>query len=125
VRLVGVDALSGPDRLLMDAAKMIREDFLHQNAFVDEDTYTSLKKQHRVLRLILRCYHEARQALEAGAELDELIGIKAKDDIARAKLIHEDKLQAFDELEKKVSEEIDAVGKADAAVGAGPQAEGT
>jgi len=109
VQLVGVDALSGPDRLLMDAAKMIREDFLHQNAFIDEDTYTSLPKQYRIIRLILHCYHEAQKALEAGADLDALVTIEAKDEIARAKLIAEGELSAFDELEKHVSAQIAAV----------------
>lgn len=108
VRLVGVDALSAPDRLLMDAAKMIREDFLHQNAFMEEDTYTSLQKQHRILRLILHTYQSVRKALEAGAELEALIAIEAKDDIAHAKLIPEDLVEKFDELEKKISEQIAA-----------------
>ena len=59
VRLVGIDALAADDRLLMQAAKMIREDFLHQNAFDDRDTYTSLPKQFRLLAVILHYYDEA------------------------------------------------------------------
>jgi len=109
VRLVGVDALSGPDRLLMDTAKMIREDFLHQNAFMAEDTYTSLKKQYHIVRLILHCYHESQNILEAGAELDSIVSIPAKDEIARAKLIPEDQLEKFEDVEKNVSSQIAAL----------------
>ena len=66
VQLVGMDALSAPDRLKLEAARSIREDFLHQNAFHEVDTYTSLKKQHRMMRLILSYYEEAGHALEQG-----------------------------------------------------------
>ena len=75
VRLVGIDSLAHDDRLLMQAAKMIREDFLHQNAFDDRDTYTSLAKQHRLLKTILLYYDEARKALKEGVTLDTLLKI--------------------------------------------------
>ncbi|NUM55855.1 MAG: V-type ATP synthase subunit A [Candidatus Hydrogenedentes bacterium] len=109
VRLVGMDALAHEDRLLMQAAKMVREDFLHQNAFDERDSYTSLHKQLRLLKILLHYFDEARAALKKGAALTALLGIKALDDIARAKLIPEDSNGEFVALEKKISGEIHAV----------------
>lgn len=109
VRLVGMDALAHDDRLLMQAAKMIREDFLHQNAFDERDSYTSLKKQLRLLKLLLHYFDEARAALKNGAALAPLLSLKVFDDIARAKLVPEDNLNEFTALEKKISDEIRAV----------------
>jgi len=106
VRLVGMDALPVGDRLLMQAAKMVREDFLHQNAFDDRDTYTSLKKQFRLLATILHYYDEAQPALAEGTPLNKLISLDVLEDIAQAKLIPEDNLDAFGELENKISEAI-------------------
>jgi len=104
VRLVGIDSLAHDDRLLMQAAKMIREDFLHQNAFDDRDTYTSLPKQYRLLNTILFYYDEARKALKEGVPLDALLKIDVLDDVARAKLIPEDKPEQFAALEKKIAD---------------------
>jgi V/A-type H+-transporting ATPase subunit A len=109
VRLVGMDALAHDDRLLMQAAKMIREDFLHQNAFDERDSYTSLRKQLRLLKILLHYFDEARSALKNGASLAPLLALKVLDDIARAKLIPEDKDGEFATLEKKISGEIHAV----------------
>ncbi len=104
VRLVGIDSLAHDDRLLMQAAKMIREDFLHQNAFDDRDTYTSLPKQFRLLNTILVYYDEARKSLKEGVPLDALLKINVLDDIARAKLIPEEKPEQFTALEKNISD---------------------
>ena len=104
VRLVGIDSLAHDDRLLMQAAKMIREDFLHQNAFDDRDTYTSLPKQCRLLNAILFYYDEARTALKEGVPLDALLNLNFLDDVARAKLIPEDKPEQFTALEKNISD---------------------
>ncbi|NLW51244.1 MAG: V-type ATP synthase subunit A [Candidatus Brocadiaceae bacterium] len=109
VRLVGIDALSMADRLLMEAARMIREDFLHQNAFDDIDTYTSLPKQFRLLALILRYHERARNALEDGADLDSLTELPVIEGIARAKRIAEDELDRFDALMTQVDKEINAL----------------
>jgi len=106
VRLVGIDSLAHDDRLLMQAAKMIREDFLHQNAFDDRDTYTSLAKQHRLLKTILVYYDEARKALKEGVPLDTLLKIDSLDDVARAKLIPENSLEQFTALDKKISDTL-------------------
>lgn len=109
VRLVGMDALAHEDRLLMQAAKMIREDFLHQNAFDERDSYTSLLKQLKLLKILLHYFDEARNALKNGAALSQLLSVKALDEIARAKLIPEDSNGEFVSLEKKISSEIHAV----------------
>ncbi len=109
VRLVGIDSLAHEDRLLMQAAKMIREDFLHQNAFDDRDTYTSLPKQSRLLNTILLYYDEARAALKEGVTLDTLLKMDSLDDIARAKLIPEENLEQFTALERKISDAIRAL----------------
>jgi V/A-type H+-transporting ATPase subunit A len=69
VRLVGVDALSSAERLTLEAAKSIREDYLHQNAFHEVDTYTSLRKQYRMLKLIMAFYYKGKKALEAGVPI--------------------------------------------------------
>ncbi|HRZ17323.1 MAG TPA: V-type ATP synthase subunit A, partial [Candidatus Hydrogenedentes bacterium] len=109
VRLVGMDALAAGDRLLMQAAKMVREDFLHQNAFDDRDTYTSLPKQFRLLSLIQHYEDEARAALEQGAELNTLLTLPVLEEISKARLIAEEKLAEFDALAKKVTEAVAAL----------------
>ena len=86
VRLVGQDALSPADRLTMETAKMIREDFLQQNAFVDEDAYSSYGKQYRLLDLVLQYDALCRAALEKGADMNGLFGIDAREKIGRAKM---------------------------------------
>jgi len=106
VRLVGVDALPHEDRLLLQAAKMIREDFLHQNAFDDIDTCTSIEKQYRLLRLILHYYDRIKKAFKDGATLVALTGLEVLDDIARAKLIPEDDLEQFSIIEKRIDNSI-------------------
>jgi V/A-type H+-transporting ATPase subunit A len=109
VRLVGVDALSLEDRLLMQAARMIREDFLHQNAFDDRDTYTSPRKQFMLLNLILRYYDEIRTGLADGATLDALLKLNVLDEITRAKLIPEDDLERFRSIESDIVNSIRAL----------------
>lgn len=109
VRLVGVDALSLEDRLLMQAARMIREDFLHQNAFDDRDTYTSPGKQFMLLNLILRYYDEIRTGLADGATLDALLKLNVLDEITRAKLIPEDDLERFRSIESDIVNSIRAL----------------
>lgn len=98
VRLVGIDALSREDRLALETAKSIREDFLQQNAFDDRDTYTSQNKQYRLLRLILHFHRQAARAVQAGASLDKILTLPVREEIARAKLIPEDNLAAFDQI---------------------------
>jgi V/A-type H+-transporting ATPase subunit A len=109
VRLVGIDALSLEDRLLMQAARMIREDFLHQNAFDDRDTYTSLRKQFLLLNLILRYYDEIRTGLADGATLDALLKLSVVEDITRARLIPEEELERFSSIEGDIMNSIRAL----------------
>ena len=108
VRLVGVDALSPSDRLTLEAAKSIREDYLHQNAFHEVDTYTSLNKQHRMLKLIMGFYYKGQKALEAGASIKELFELPVRERIGRAKYIPEELVNAvFNEIETQLNEQID------------------
>lgn len=111
VRLVGIDALSSSDRLILETARSIREDFLQQNAFMAEDTYTSLKKQYRIMKLIDLFDELARESLEAGVDLEKIIALPVKVDISRAKLISEDRLDEFDNIEKKIRESFSALEK--------------
>jgi len=102
-RLVGVETLSLSDRLILEAARMIREDFLHQNAFHEIDAYTSLKKQCRMLKLILGFYHQAGEMLEEGKALKEIFDLPIREKISRVKYIPENKPEEFDLLEKLIS----------------------
>ena len=103
VKMVGMDALSPGDRLKMEAARSIREDFLHQNSFHETDTYTSLKKQHMMMLLVNAFYDRAVQALSEGASLQKLISMPVREQIGRFKYVQED---ALDEEFKKVDEEL-------------------
>ena len=85
VQLVGMDALSAPDRLKLEAARSIREDFLHQNAFDEVDTYTSLPKQHAMMELILSYYEKSLEALKEGVETGKLIALPVREQIGRFK----------------------------------------
>ena len=92
VKMVGMDALSPGDRLKMEAARSIREDFLHQNSFHEVDTYTSLKKQHMMMTLVNAFYGRTVQALAEGASLQKLLSMPVREQIGRFKYVHEDAL---------------------------------
>lgn len=111
VRLVGVDALSSKDRLTMETAKIIREDYLHQNAFDDVDTYTSMKKQFLMLKLIYEFDSAAREAVENYADINEILSCSCKDRIGRAKFIPESELSEFDEILKLINTQLKALSK--------------
>jgi len=102
VRLIGVEALSSAERLAMEGARSIREDFLQQNAFDEIDTFTSLKKQFLLLKLVMAFYGEAEKAIEAGAEINDLLASGVREQIAGAKFIREENLDKFEALEKTV-----------------------
>jgi len=106
VRLVGVDALSPSDRLILLGAKMIREDFLHQNAFDPIDTYTSARKQFLMLRNIVDCYDRAREAMEGGADIDPILKLDALDEIAQMKRVNEADLEQLDALHEKLEKQL-------------------
>jgi len=109
VQLVGMDALSWKDRLTMEVARSISEDYLHQNAFDDVDTYTSLDKQYLMLRLILEYYTKGRQALDAGANLSDVINLPVRERIGRSKYIPEDQKKQFAEIENELAGQIAAI----------------
>ena len=106
VRLVGMDALGAKDRLTMETAKSVREDYLHQNAFHEVDTFTSLNKQYLMMKLILGFYHEATEALDNGAELADLLALPVREQIGRAKYIEESHLDRFDEIQRNIKRQI-------------------
>lgn len=105
VRLVGMDALAPPDRLLLEGTKMLREDFLHQNAFDPVDTYTSFQKQFLMLEIILEYYRHARKALDAGAPLEALLDAPVKERIAQARNIPEENLDEFEDIGQEIERE--------------------
>ena len=107
VQLVGMDALSAPDRLKLEAARSIREDFLHQNAFHDTDTYTSLKKQFYLMVLILDYYDKAGEALAQGVSIDRLAALPVRENIGRYKYVSEAEAEAvFDQTEGLLDSQI-------------------
>ena len=117
VQLVGVDGLSTTDRLKLEACKMIREDYLHQNAFHEIDTYASMNKQYRMLKLILSYYKEGLAALEKGAEFGPLAALPVREEIGRFKYVEEANVdteyaRVLNELQTSaqelISKEVDA-----------------
>lgn len=101
-RLVGVESLSSRERLVLESARSIREDFLHQNAFHPQDTYTSLRKQYLMLRTILHFHHAGLKALEEGASLEEITALEVRDRIAKIKYLPEEDpgvLEAYIEVD--------------------------
>lgn len=109
VRLVGMDALGAKDRLTMETAKSIREDYLHQNAFHEVDTYTSLDKQYKMMKLILDFYHIATDALDQGVELRDILALPVREQIGRSKYIEETHIDRFDEIARNIKKEISAL----------------
>jgi len=106
VRLVGAEALSPRDRLALETARSIREDFLHQNAFHNVDTFTSMAKQYEMLKTVLHFHKEALTAIDAGVDTADIFKLPVREDIARAKYIPEtvEQVQKLEELEKDYSE---------------------
>ncbi|WP_053467774.1 V-type ATP synthase subunit A [Clostridium sp. L74] len=107
VRLVGIDALSEKDRLKLEVAKSLREDYLQQNAFHEIDTYASLGKQYKMLKLVLFFYDEAQRALNAGIYLKELLDLEIRDKIARSKYVSEDNIENIDGIFNELTGIID------------------
>ena len=108
VKMVGMDALSASDRLKMEAARSIREDFLQQDSFNEVDTYASLTKQYKMMRLILAFYHGSKDALSKGAPLRELINMPVREMIGRFKYVPEERVdgdyeKVLDQLHKEIA----------------------
>lgn len=109
VKLVGMDALSPTDRLKMETARSIREDFLHQLAFHEVDTYTSLEKQLDMMKLILAYYDICSEALEKGADIERLAALDVREKIGRFKYIKEDDIKVeFENIMQQLSKEVGA-----------------
>lgn len=106
VRLVGIDALSGPDRLILLAAKMIREDFLHQNAFHEVDTFTPIEKQYKMLKIIIYFYQKANDYLNAGVDIESIEKMAVREKIARAKYIENENLYMLDSIFSEIDKEF-------------------
>ncbi|MEO0096156.1 MAG: V-type ATP synthase subunit A [candidate division WOR-3 bacterium] len=102
VRLIGIDALSPQDRLLLEGARSIREDFLHQNAFHEIDTYTSLLKQYKMLDLCLFFYNNAQDALSKGVPFNDIVQMSVREKIARAKYIDEKNISQIDKIKEEI-----------------------
>ena len=110
VKLVGMDALSPSDRLKMEAARSIREDFLHQLAFHEVDTYSSLRKQYLMMKLVLLFYDASLDALKQGADIEKLVAIPSRESIGRFKYIHEDDVESsYQKVSAAIKSDIKAV----------------
>ncbi len=106
VKLVGMDALSPRDRLTMEAAKSVREDYLHQNSFHEVDTYTSPAKQFKMLKLIVDFYFAGQRALDRGVDIDAILGLPCREQIGRAKYIKEDGNGELDKIHDVMNEQF-------------------
>ena len=109
VRLVGMDALSPRDRITMETAKSLREDYLHQNAFHEIDTYASMEKQFRMLKSIIECYRHSLLALNEGASLNDILAVPVREAIGRSKYIEESELATFDKIATDITTQLGAL----------------
>lgn len=107
-RLIGLESLSYKERLILETARSIREDFLHQNAFHPQDTYTSMRKQYLMLRAILHFHHRAGQALDEGREFSAIVSLEVRDRISKMKYLPEDE-EALLQVEKEVDASFKAL----------------
>jgi len=115
VRLVGAEALSPADRVALETARSIREDYLHQNAFHPVDTYTSLEKQYEMLSTILYFHKQALAAIEAGVETSRIFKLPVREDIARAKYVPQEEIGKIAQIREKIDEQMTNLQQAEAA----------
>jgi V/A-type H+/Na+-transporting ATPase subunit A len=106
VRLVGAEALSPQDRLALETARSIREDFLHQNAFHEVDTYTSMEKQYEMLKTVLHFHKEALAAIETGVETTQISKLAVREEIARAKYIPQDEMEKVAKIRETIGTQM-------------------
>ncbi|MGI5959388.1 MAG: V-type ATP synthase subunit A [Massiliimalia sp.] len=108
VKLVGMDALSAPDRLTLETARSIREDFLHQNAFDEVDTYTPLEKQHQMMSLILGFHEKASKALKRGVDMEELLKLPVREQIGRFKyVLPQDTRGQYEQIQQEMTVQLE------------------
>jgi len=115
VRLVGAEALSPADRVALETARSIREDYLHQNAFHPVDTYTSLEKQYEMLSTILYFHKQALAAIEAGVDTSRIFKLPVREDIARAKYVPQEEIGKIAQIREKIDEQMTNLQQAEAA----------
>jgi V/A-type H+-transporting ATPase subunit A len=108
VRLVGVESLSFKERFVLEITRSIREDFLQQNAFVDIDTFTTLRKQYLMMKVILSYYQEGMKALDQGYSLKEILALPARERIARMKFVPEEELSKIENLIVEIQDQVKA-----------------
>ena len=114
VKLVGMDALSAPDRIKLEAARSIREDYLHQDAFHEVDTFTSLEKQLLMMKLVLAFYDKATAALKNGVSVNKLFALPAREQIGRFKYLNEQDVQKeYENILSRLDAEIEEAGRED------------
>ena len=109
VRLVGIDALSRDERMVMETAKSLREDFLHQNAFHEIDTYASMDKQFKMLKTIIAFHHAGLDALHKGAPMNKLFNLPVREQIARMRYLEEKDIAQIDKLDDTIKEQINGI----------------
>ncbi len=115
VKMVGMDALSAPDRLKMEAARSIREDFLHQNSFHEIDTYTPLEKQYLMMKLVIAFFEQCTEALKKGSSVNDLLKMAVRERIGRYKYTTNENIhKEYDAVMAELATEIaETVGKED------------
>lgn len=106
VRLVGIDALGDRERLTLETAKSLREDFLHQNAFHEVDTYASLKKQLRMLKIIVMFHDLGLDALNKNVDIEDITALLVREKIGRAKYLTEENIDTFDDIEAEIRKQF-------------------
>jgi V/A-type H+-transporting ATPase subunit A len=108
-RLVGLDALSPTDRLVLETSRSIREDFLHQNAFHEVDSYASFEKQYKMLKTIMRFHGAASDAIERGSSIDDIAALTSREEIGRMRYITEEELDKLDDLGMRSEQQVKAL----------------
>jgi len=106
VRLVGAEALSAQDRIALDTARMLREDFLYQNAFHEVDTFASLNKQYEMLKVILHFHNQAMAAIEQDVDPEQIFKLPVREEIARARFVPESEIEKITNIRQKIDEQI-------------------
>jgi len=113
VRLVGAEALSPQDRLALETARSLREDYLHQNAFHEIDTFTSLEKQFQLLKMVLYFRTRALEAIKAGVDTAEIFKLAVREEIARAKYIPQEQTDKITQIRQTIDEQMNNLKVAD------------
>ena len=110
VKMVGMDALSPQDRLKMEAARSIREDFLHQNSFDEIDTYTSIQKQFYMQKLVYQFYEQSSKALKEGANINDIVAMDVREEIGRYKYTEEANIeQQYNKVHEDLVREVSSL----------------